>query len=335
MLIGESRVERLVVHRVGNQARGEGLQLSERACDVDDSVSSLILSGYLRGVVSDKKKHQFFHESDLNLNEIYHYTRQFFRDELDFLTVSQRIAKHLYARSQHPNISAGDLFVILFAGLSDGERELRALGVFKSEVRDDFLSVIEAGEVFDIRHASGINPRLIDKGALILENSPLVYAVDRGGQQAKFWLDDFLKAMRVPDANSSSRMVASVVEQLSEEIADPLEQARFKDEFLAVCGAEEEMSTGQVSSIAEKFVGKEQVSQAFDSAAEAYGFALDEEARLPAQNMAKRLEKSLSKYGIGHGISVLLPTGITLKNIQSVNDGEGELSLTLKLHKRD
>jgi len=162
-----------------------------------------------------------------------------------------------------------------------------------------------------------------------------VYAVDRGGQQAKFWLDDFLKAMRVPDANSSSRMVASVVEQLSEEIADPLEQARFKDEFLAVCGAEEEMSTGQVSSIAEKFVGKEQVSQAFDSAAEAYGFALDEEARLPAQNMAKRLEKSLSKYGIGHGISVLLPTGITLKNIQSVNDGEGELSLTLKLHKRD
>jgi hypothetical protein len=38
---------------------------------------------------------------------------------------------------------------------------------------------VEAGEVFDIRHASGINP-LIDKGALILENGPLVYAVDRG-----------------------------------------------------------------------------------------------------------------------------------------------------------
>jgi hypothetical protein len=156
-----------------------------------------------------------------------------------------------------------------------------------------------------------------------------------GGQQAKFWLDDFLKAMRVPDANSSSRMVASVVEQLSEEIADPLEQARFKDEFLAVCETEEEMSAGQVSSIAEKFVGKDQVSQAFDNAAETYGFALDDDARLPAQSMAKRLEKSLSKYGIGHGISVLLPTGITLKNIQSVNDGEGELSLTLKLHKRD
>jgi hypothetical protein len=54
------------------------------------------------------------------------FTRQFFRGELDFLTVSQRIAKHLYARSQHPNISAGDLFVILFSGLSDGDRELRA-----------------------------------------------------------------------------------------------------------------------------------------------------------------------------------------------------------------
>jgi hypothetical protein len=40
MLIGESRVERLVVHRVGNQARGEPLQLSERASEVDDGVSS-------------------------------------------------------------------------------------------------------------------------------------------------------------------------------------------------------------------------------------------------------------------------------------------------------
>ncbi len=333
--IAESRVERLVVHRVGNATRGEPLQLSERTTEVDDEVSSLILSGYLRGVVSDKKKHQFFHETDLNLNEVYHFSRQFFRGEIDFLALSQRLARHLYARSQHPNISAGDLFVIQFAGLSDGERELRALGVFKSEVRDDFLSIIESGEVFDIRHASGINPKLIDKGALILENGPLVYAVDRGGQQAKFWLDDFLKAMRVPDASTTTRMVASVVEQLSEEIVDPMEQARFKDEFLAACQNEEEMSAGQVGAIAEKFVPKEQVNQAFDAAAESYGFGVDEEARLPAQNMAKRLEKSLSRYGVGHGISVLLPAGITLKNIQSVNDGEGGLTLTLNLNKRD
>ncbi|MCW3480116.1 nucleoid-associated protein [Neisseriaceae bacterium JH1-16] len=334
MLIDESRVERLVVHRVGNPARDESLQLSERASSVDDEVSGLLLDGYLKGIVSDKKKHQFFHESELNLNEIYHYSRQFFRGELDFLEVSHRIAKHLYARSQHPNISAGDLLVILFSGLSDGETSQRGLGVFKSEIRDEFLTLVDSGDVIDIRHATGINPKLIDKGALILESGPTVYAVDRLGHSAKFWLDDFLKAMRVPDAASSSRMVASVVEQLSSEIEDPVEQSRFKDEVLTLCDTEEEVSASQFSAAAEKYVPREQVSQAFDSAAESYGFALDDEARLPAQNVAKRLERTLSKVNIPHGISLLLPSGMTLQNVQTLSD-EGELTVTLTLARHD
>ncbi|MBI3144069.1 MAG: nucleoid-associated protein [Pseudogulbenkiania sp.] len=334
MVIGEARVERLVVHRVGNPARAEPLQLSDRTTAVDDEVSALILDGYLKGIVSDKKKYQFVHESDLNLNELYHYSRQFFREELDFLELSRRIARHLYARSQHPNISAGDLLVVLFSGLSDGDEPQRALGVFKSEIRDDFLTVIESGSVFDLGHASGINPRLIDKGALLLEHGPTVYAVDRLGQQAKFWLDDFLQAMRVPDTASRSRMVVEVLEQISGEIDDPLQQARFKDECLALCQAEEAVSTGQVSEMAERFVPREQVSQAFDTAAESYGFALDDEARLPAQGMARRLERTLSKVGVGHGVSLLLPSSLGLENFHSLDDGEGGLTLTLKLRRR-
>jgi len=335
MLIEESKVDRLAVHRVGNPSRGEPLQLSDRTPTVDEAVSALLLSGYLKGIVSDKKKYQFFHETDLKLNEIYHYTRQFFNGEIDFLAVSQRIARHLYARSQHPNISAGDLFVILFDGLSDGDRNVRAIGVFKAEIRDDYLTVIESGDVFDIHHASGINPRLIDKGALILEHGPTVYAVDRLGQQAKFWLDDFLKAMRVPDAASKTRLMASAVQQLSSEIEDPVQQASFNEACLSLCDEAETVSAGQVKALAERYVPGDQVSQAFDAAAESCGIPFDEGAALPAQNMAKRLERTLSKYGVGHGISVLLPAGITLKNVHSQDDGEGELTLTLKLRRRD
>jgi hypothetical protein len=335
MLISESRVERLVVHRVGNQARSESLQLSDRSTTVDEAVSELLLNGYLKGIVSDKKKYQLFHETDLKLNEIYHYSRQFFADELDFVGVSQRIATHLYARSQHPNISAGDLFVILFSGLSDGEQSQRALGVFKAEIRDDFLTVIESGDVFDIRHASGINPRLIDKGALILEHGPMVYAVDRQGQQTKFWLEDFLKAMRVPDAASSGRMMSSALQQLTGNIEDPMRQAQFKDACLTLCDSQETVSAGEVKTLAEQFVPWEQVSQAFDSAAESCGFAVGDAPSLPAQGMAKRLERTLGKYGIGHGMSLLLPSGYSLKNIHSSDDGAGELTLTLKLRRRE
>ncbi|TDR80712.1 nucleoid-associated protein [Paludibacterium purpuratum] len=335
MLLDDSSVARLAVHRVGNQSRGEVLQLSDRTPAVDEAVSGLLLNGYLKGIVSDKKKYQFFHETDLKLNEIYCYSRQFFNGELDFLEVSQRIARHLYARSVHPNISAGDLFVILFDGLSDGERNVRALGVFKAEIREDFLSVVESGDVFDIRHASGINPRLIDKGALILENGPIVYAVDRQGQQAKFWLDDFLKAMRVPDAVSKSRMMASAVQQISTDIDDPMQQAQFKEACLALCEESQTVSSGQVMAVAEKFVPWEQATQAFDAAAESCGVRRDDHDTLPGAGMAKRLERTLSKYGVGHGISVLLPAGITLKNIHSSADGEGGLTLTLALRQRD
>lgn len=335
MLIGESKVERLVVHRVGNQTRGESLQLSDRTTSVDQEVSALLLDGYLKGIVSDKKKHQFFHETDLNLNELYHYSRQFFRGELDFLELSHRIAKHLFAHSQHPNISSGDLLVILFSGLGNGDETQRGLGVFKSEIRDEFLTLIESGDVIDIRHATGINPHLIDKGALILEHGPMVFAVDRFGHQAKFWLDDFLKAMRVPDVSSSSKLVASVLEQLSEEIEDPEQQSRFKEEVLTLCNAEEDLSARQVTSMAERFVPREQVSQAFNSAAEEHGFALQSDTRLPARGMAKRLERSWSKVGVGHGVSMLLPNDFTLQNYRSADDDDGGLTITIKLRRRD
>lgn len=331
MLISESRVERLVVHRVGNPARGEPLQLSHKAIGVDEAVSALILDGYLKGIVSDKKKYQFFHETDLNLNELYHYTRQFFRGDVDLLEVSQRIAKHLFARSQHPNIAAGDLLVILFSGLGEADSPQRALGVFKAEIQEDFLTIVESGEVFDISHASGINPRLIDKGALILENGPLLYAVDRQGHEAKFWLDDFLQAMRVPDTSSSSKLVAEVMEQISEEIEDPLAQVRFKDEVMTLCKTVPEVSPRQMGSMAERYVEPEQVGRLFDSAAENYGFALEGDVRLPAQGMARRLEKSWSKVGVGNGISLLLPSDLSLQNVQTVKGDNGELQITLRL----
>lgn len=335
MLISESRVERLVVHRVGNPARSEPLQLSSKAIGVDEEVSALILDGYLKGIVSDKKKYQFFHESDLNLNELYHFSRQFFRGEMDLLEVSQRIAKHLYARSQHPNIAAGDLLVILFSGLGDGDSHQRGLGVFKAEIQEDFLTIVESGEVFDVSHASGINPRLIDKGALLLENGPLVYAVDRQGHEAKFWLDDFLQAMRVPDTSTSSKVVAEVMEQISEEIEDPQAQVRFKDEVMTLCKTEPEVSPRQMGSMAERYVAPEQVNRLFDSAAESYGFTLQSDAPLPAQGMARRLEKSWSKVGVGHGVSLLLPSDLSLQNVRSVKGDNGELTLTLHLLKKE
>ena len=119
----------------------------------------------------------------------------------------------------------------------------------------------EAGEIF---------ARLIDKGALLLEHGPLLYAVDRQGNEAKFWLDDFLQAMRVPDTSTSSKVVAEVLEQISEEIDDPQEQVRFKDEVMSLCKTEPELSPRQMGSMAERYVGSEEVGRLFDNLCASY-----------------------------------------------------------------
>lgn len=331
MMIDQSRVERLVVHRVGNAARGEPLQLSGRGIAVDEAVSGLILDGYLKGIISDKRKYQFYHETDLNLNELYHFSRAFFNGEQDLVEVSQAIARHLHARSTHPNIMAGDLLVILFSGLQDGDRSCRALGVFKAEIQEDFLTIIENEEVFDLRHATGINPRLIDKGALLLEHGPQLYALDRQGGEAKFWVEDFLKAMRVPDSATSSKVVAEVIEQISEQIEDPQQQVQFKDEVLTLCKSEAELSPRQMGNVAERFVSPDEVNRLFDSAADQYGFELQSDRTVPAQGLARRLEKTWSKVGIGHGVSLLLPSDLSLQNVRSVQGENGELTVTLEL----
>jgi len=54
MEIGESVVEDVILHQVGNRLREEPLTLADQCFDITESIANLILGGYLRGIVSDK-----------------------------------------------------------------------------------------------------------------------------------------------------------------------------------------------------------------------------------------------------------------------------------------
>ena len=61
-----------------------------------------------------EQQYEFFHESNIALNEVFTYSRAIFEQENNFLEQSQNIAKHLHSVSQHPNIKSGELFIGLF-----------------------------------------------------------------------------------------------------------------------------------------------------------------------------------------------------------------------------
>lgn len=58
-----------------------------------------------------EQQYEFFHESNIALNEVFTYSRAIFEQGSNFLEHSQNIAKHLHSVSQHPNIKSGELFI--------------------------------------------------------------------------------------------------------------------------------------------------------------------------------------------------------------------------------
>lgn len=73
MEIGESVVKAVILHQVGNRLREEPLVLADKCFAITDSISNVILGGYLRGIVSDKNQYVLSHESDMALNDVAHH----------------------------------------------------------------------------------------------------------------------------------------------------------------------------------------------------------------------------------------------------------------------
>ena len=72
--------------------------------------------------VDFEQQYEFFHETDIGLNEMYTYVNAIFDTESNFLEQSQHIATHLQSASQHPNIKNGELFIGLFENCIWGHR---------------------------------------------------------------------------------------------------------------------------------------------------------------------------------------------------------------------
>jgi len=186
-----------VVHRVGNKANEEDVFLSKNPIELDDEIKSLLLEYFIKPFKSDEF-FNFFHESDLSLNEIYVYAKKVFENPDNIHEQSVNIAKYLYECSNHPKIKGGEFYVTYFKDcIVDGQRA-DAIGLFKSENKDTFLKVNTITDGFEIISDLGINIQKLDKGCLIFntekEEGFLVAVVDNTNKagEAQYWMDDFL-----------------------------------------------------------------------------------------------------------------------------------------------
>jgi hypothetical protein len=191
-------IDKLVVHKVGNKTSDEGIRISKSPLQTDDAINHLLLT-YFFSPFKDEEYYNFFHNSGLELHEMFQYSKTIFEDPDRLYEQSINIAKHLYSRSSHPKIKSGELYVTYIQDcVVDGET-VDAIGIFKSESKETYLKINPKADGFEIRKEDGINIKKLDKGCLIFniepENGYLVAQVDNLSKQteARYWCDDFLQ----------------------------------------------------------------------------------------------------------------------------------------------
>jgi len=198
------QLEQISIHQVGNKLRDEGLKISTSNVDIDDTETTSYLLKYFLSPFDNNEIYNFSHPSELDLNEIFFFAKKVFASPENLYDVSVDVAKHLYEKSTHPKISAGELCICYFKRCSFEGKVCDAIGIFKSEGKDDFLKFNSIKTNFKIKHESGININKLDKGCLVfnLDKSKgyKVCIIDSNkSNDTQYWKNDFLNIKPASD----------------------------------------------------------------------------------------------------------------------------------------
>ena len=214
----DTKIQDVVLHYVGNSFNEELLTLGNTKLQYSDEVEEDLLTYFLSSF-KENEYYRFHHESHINLNEVFAYAEAIFTNPEDLVAHSRSIAKHLYEQGNHPKIKGGEFYVAYIKDvLLEGEA-VDAIGLFKSEVKDTFLDVLQEYGSFSISSQEGIHIKKLDKGAIIFNSEKekgytlsVIDNTNKGGD-AKFWFDLFLHVKQREDAYYQTETVMNLAKE--------------------------------------------------------------------------------------------------------------------------
>ena len=193
----KTNIESIVLHVVGNKAEEEDIKLSKAPLQTSETIQDLLLHYFLAPFQKQEYYH-FTHDNNLDFNEVYHYANDIFENPDNMYDASVKLAKRLYEKSDHPKIKPGEFYTVYFNNCLAEDKIVDAIGLFKSESKETFLTVYPKGQNFEIDHEDGININKLDKGCMIYnlekENGYLLEVIDNLNKNtdAHYWFDEFL-----------------------------------------------------------------------------------------------------------------------------------------------
>jgi hypothetical protein len=230
-------LQKLAVHRVGNKSKEEGVTESQELVPLHDEHLNDLLVNYFLSPFKQEEFFRFTHTSDLALNEMYAYSTLIFNEPSKFFQYSVHMLHHLYEQSDHPKVKSGELYVAHFKGCDIDGEIVDAIGVFKSENKDSFLTIEDKKNNLQLDYHSGVNLKGVDKGCLIFnidaEEGYRVKMVDVNSTDALFWKEDFLHITELKDANFTTRTYLDLCKDYSEEVFAKTESKKEQVDFIS------------------------------------------------------------------------------------------------------
>jgi len=189
----------LSVHFAGNKTADEPLIISDEPIDISDARVREGLQKYFFTHFKKPEFYRFTHTDTVDLNTVYRQCDRIFSESGDVHDISASMARYLYEKSVHPQIKGGELYVAHFKNCLLEDELVDAIGIFKTESKNQFFKVEQDGSHFRVLQDYGVSEEKMDKGCLVFRTERIegykVCIVDSSsskGEEARYWREDFL-----------------------------------------------------------------------------------------------------------------------------------------------
>lgn len=227
-------LEKVIIHKVGNKHKDKGNQISKKLCSLNEDISTHLINFFLTPFSKHNEVNKFAHHSDLNMNELYSYSKEIFNQPENFIDTSVKILNHLYAQSDHPHIKMGEVFVVYFSDMIFDDEITNAIGIFKIEKKQNYFNILDGSTNIGIDIAQGVSTKKLDKGCLIInleeKDGYRLLSVDNNNYDAEYWKNNFMNVEYVKDFYYQTSQYVDFCKSFSEEV---IEVEKGKDEQIA------------------------------------------------------------------------------------------------------
>lgn len=232
-----AQIESLSVHRVGNKSRNEGIFISQDPYQLTDELTPLIKEYFLKSF-RDKEEnyYQFIHETDLEYHQLHTMVSDIFNNPSQAHEQSKKITRYLFDQSLHQHIKGGEVYVVYFENMLLDNEKVDAVGIFKSELKHDFLQFQEKENNLDVILQQGVYLNKLDKGALIFnkekEQGYKILSIDSNKYDTKYWLESFLGVDFFEDENFYTKKYLKFCENFAKDVVLPAEDKQQEVLFM-------------------------------------------------------------------------------------------------------